>query len=84
MPGELRLAVEAQAEQEKEREKAEWYKLAWFVSYLLRPYVKRGRTIDPDMLLPESMRKKRKPRTKEEAQKELRELKKSVGMKDDD
>jgi len=84
MPGELRLAVEAQAEQEEERERAEWYKLAWFVSHLLRPYLKRGRTIDPEALLPESMRRRKKSRTKEEARRELRELKKSVGMKDDD
>jgi len=45
--------------------------------------VKRGRTIDPERLLPKRMRSRKKPRTKEEARKELRELKKSVGMKDD-
>jgi len=68
---------------EEKREKAEWYKLAWFVSYLLQPHMKRGRTIDPERLLPESMRRRKKSRTKEEARRELRELKKSVGMKDD-
>ena len=83
-PGELSLAVEARNEREEAREKAEWYRLAWFTSYLLQPYIKRGRTIDPETLLPKSMRRKMKPRTKDEVRRELEEIKRNVGMKDEE
>ncbi len=55
--------------------------MAWFTSYLLQPYMKHGRAFDPEKLLPESMRRKRGPRTKDEARQELEEIKRSVGMK---
>jgi hypothetical protein len=64
------------------REKAEWYRLAWFTSYLLQPHMKRGRMIDPETLLPKSMRSRKKSRTKDEARKELEEIKRNVGMTD--
>ena len=54
--------------------------MAWFTSYLLQPHLKRGRTIDPEKLLPESMRRRKRAMTKEEARRELDELKKSVGI----
>jgi len=44
--------------------------------------MKRGRMIDPEMLLPKSMRSRKKPRTKDETRKELEEIKRSVGMMD--
>lgn len=83
-PDELRIAAEAQAEEEERREKAEWNRLAWFTSILLTPYMKHGRMIDPEKLLPTILRKGKSPRSKEEAQEQLKELKKSVGMKDDE
>jgi hypothetical protein len=73
--GELRLAIEAF----NEKEKAEWFRLAWFTSFLLKPYVKEGHDIEPEDLLPNEFKTKpKRPMTKKEVKKELRELKKRL------
>jgi hypothetical protein len=64
-----------------EKEKAEWFKLAWFTAILLSPYKKRGQIVDPEDLLPSTFKKSPAPMTKEEAKRELEEIKKSVGIK---
>jgi hypothetical protein len=71
----LRLAIEAY----NAREKAEWFRLAWFTSLILKPYIKEGYDIEPEDLLPNEFRKKpKKVMTKKEAKKELKELRKRL------
>lgn len=55
--------------------------MAWFTAILLSPHTKRGHMIDPEKLLPESMRKEKRAMTKDEVKCELEEIKKNVGIK---
>jgi len=74
-PGELNLAIEAH----NERIKDEWHRLAWFAGILLAPH-NNGRQVDPEKLLPGFITGKRGIVTKEDAKKELEELKKALGV----
>lgn len=55
--------------------------MAHFTSILLTPHLKRGRRIDPEMLIPEEFLYKKEKMTKEEARKELDGIKKRLGIK---
>lgn len=75
---ELGRAVAAENEREKER----WYRLAWFTSLLLRPHLRRGRSIDPEDIMPKLLTSgATEPRTKGERKRELRALRKRLNIK---
>jgi hypothetical protein len=73
-PAELNALVEAC----DEREKAVWFREAWFAAIMLSPHLKRGRKLDPMKLLPSWLQERKGPRTKEEARQELDDLKKEL------
>jgi len=76
-PAELNALVEAC----DEREKTIWFREAWFAAIMLSPYLKRGRKLDPMKLLPSWLQEHKGPRTKEEAQQVLEDLKKELKVK---
>jgi hypothetical protein len=76
----LKRIVSAFNEMQKDRERREWRRFAWFTAILLSPYTKKGRIIDYENLLPENMRAK-KPMTKKDAKKELESLKRDLNIK---
>lgn len=75
-PAELAIAVEA----ENERQKDLWYMGAYFVSHLLAPHLKKGRSIKPEMLIPKVFRHGKGEMTKKDAKKELKDIKKRLGI----
>ena len=67
---------------ENDREKERWFRLAWFTSLLLRPHLRRGRSLDPLDLMPKILSAEGAgPRTKAERMKELRALRKRLNIK---
>lgn len=54
---------------------------AYFVSHLLAPHLKKGRSIRPEMLIPEVFRHGKGKMTKKDAKKELKDIKKRLGIK---
>lgn len=69
------------AEAENERQKDSWYMMAHFTSILLTPHLKKGRSIKPEMLIPEAFLYRKEKMTKEKAMKELEGIKKRLGIK---
>ncbi|MCX7973738.1 MAG: hypothetical protein N3B16_04475 [Candidatus Aminicenantes bacterium] len=79
MPEELFTALEGVAEREYERERAEWIRMAWFVSILLAPH-NNGRMLEFNDLLPECFQIENKKMTREDVREELEALKKRLGI----
>ena len=65
------MAVEA----ENERQKDSWYMMAHFTSILLTPHLRKGRSIKPEMLIPEAFLYEKRKMTKEDARNELEGIK---------
>ena len=67
---------------ENEREKEQWYRLAWFTSLLLRPHLRKGRSLDPQDIMPKLlMSGAAGPKTKAEKKRDLRALRKRLNIK---
>ena len=62
--------------------KEQWYRLAWFTSLLLRPHLRKGRSLDPQDIMPKLLTSDAAgSKTKAEKKRELQALRKRLNIK---